>query len=323
MPRGSPSSALIDLHGLGVFLAVADTLSMTAAGLQVGMTQSAVSQAVARLEGVIGVQLVDRDRRPLGLTAAGGRLAAEGHDYLEAGHGLVAEVRAVAETSAPTVRLGLVDSFAATVGPALIRALRRDIEQITVWSGISPNLWRDLMEDRLDLIISSAPVRTRSVSSVPLLTEPFMFILPESLAAHMPVPRLADLAQGHPFVRYSIRSQIGAQIEKILDDDGVEAPRSLEFDGTDSVMPMVAAGLGWAITTPLCLIHGRAFAADLTIKPIRKKPPTRTLYLISKTSTDDVLTERVAREARRVALELIDGPVMQMAPGAAREMAVH
>lgn len=64
----------LDIALLRTFLAVADRASMTAAGNALHLTQSAVSQQVARLEQAFGKPLFFRDRRGLRLTPAGERL---------------------------------------------------------------------------------------------------------------------------------------------------------------------------------------------------------------------------------------------------------
>jgi DNA-binding transcriptional LysR family regulator len=60
----------LDTVTVHCFLAVAETGSFTRAGERVGRTQSAVSQQMAKLEGLLGKKLVERDR-VLSLTAAG------------------------------------------------------------------------------------------------------------------------------------------------------------------------------------------------------------------------------------------------------------
>jgi DNA-binding transcriptional LysR family regulator len=67
--------ARIDLFtGLAEFLAVARHASFRAAGAELGVTPSAVSQAVRSLETRIGLQLFQRTTRHVALTEAGARL---------------------------------------------------------------------------------------------------------------------------------------------------------------------------------------------------------------------------------------------------------
>ncbi|NZA26222.1 LysR family transcriptional regulator [Luteimonas sp. SJ-92] len=63
-----------DLNLLRLFLAVADAASFRAAADALGVTRSAVSQGIRRLEDTLGVALVQRTTRSVRLTEAGQRL---------------------------------------------------------------------------------------------------------------------------------------------------------------------------------------------------------------------------------------------------------
>ena len=64
------------LRALEVFLAAADSGSMTTAAHNLKVTQSAISQQLKLLEAEMGVTLMDRNTRPLRLTTAGQALRA-------------------------------------------------------------------------------------------------------------------------------------------------------------------------------------------------------------------------------------------------------
>ncbi|TSJ62609.1 LysR family transcriptional regulator [Starkeya sp. 3C] len=64
-----------DLNALAVFMLVAEEKSFRAAADRLGVTRSAVSQTMARLEATMGIALVRRTTRSVSLTEAGERLA--------------------------------------------------------------------------------------------------------------------------------------------------------------------------------------------------------------------------------------------------------
>jgi DNA-binding transcriptional LysR family regulator len=65
---------MIDLSGIPAFLAVAETRNFRAASERLGVTRSAVSQAVRALEDRLGTALVHRTTRSVSLTEAGSEL---------------------------------------------------------------------------------------------------------------------------------------------------------------------------------------------------------------------------------------------------------
>ncbi|MDC0674222.1 LysR family transcriptional regulator [Nannocystis radixulma] len=66
-----------DLSGLTALLVVADKRSFTAAAAELRVTPSAVSQTVRALEERLGVRLLQRTTRSVGLTEAGARFVAQ------------------------------------------------------------------------------------------------------------------------------------------------------------------------------------------------------------------------------------------------------
>lgn len=81
-----------DLNALAVFALVAEERSFRAAADRLGVTRSAVSQTIRRLEETLGIALVQRTTRSVSLTEAGERLYA---DTAPA----IAEMRAAIETT--------------------------------------------------------------------------------------------------------------------------------------------------------------------------------------------------------------------------------
>ena len=68
---------LSDLNALAVFALVAEERSFRAAADRMGVTRSAVSQTIRKLEEALGIALVNRTTRSVALTEAGERLYAE------------------------------------------------------------------------------------------------------------------------------------------------------------------------------------------------------------------------------------------------------
>src|SRR4051812_17242077 len=103
------------LRAFEVFLAVADSGSMTGAARKLKVTQSAISQQLKLLEADMRVILMDRATRPLRLTPAGMALRNHGADILLRADHARAEIRQVAAGPLPHLRIAMFGTLAKTL----------------------------------------------------------------------------------------------------------------------------------------------------------------------------------------------------------------
>src|SRR5688500_234402 len=130
-----------ELDGIANFVAVADANGFRAAGQRLGVSHSAVSQALRRLEERLGVALVQRTTRSVRLTDAGDRLYASVRpalDEVRAGIGAVGEL---GKSPRGTLRIHTSTVFGNTLGGRLITGFLTEYPHV-----------------RLDLVVSDAPV---------------------------------------------------------------------------------------------------------------------------------------------------------------------
>jgi DNA-binding transcriptional LysR family regulator len=112
------------LRDIGCFTAVAQRLSFSRAAAGLGMSQPAVSQAVARLERALGLRLFERTSREVQLSDAGKVLLPLAEALLDQVAAFSAEAARLAVPSGPAIRLAycpLVGGLAARVARRLAR----------------------------------------------------------------------------------------------------------------------------------------------------------------------------------------------------------
>jgi len=110
----------VRLRDLHILFAVAQHGTMGKAGLHLGMTQSAVSQAIAALEHAIKAPLLDRTARGVELTVYGSALmrrAQAAFDELRSG---IKDIESLTDPAAGEVRLACTESIAAGILPRAI-----------------------------------------------------------------------------------------------------------------------------------------------------------------------------------------------------------
>jgi DNA-binding transcriptional LysR family regulator len=325
MTGNPPSSrrARIDLRALEVFVMVAEIGNMTTAARKLSMTQPAVSQIFRRLEDDVGSALIDRDLRPLRVTPAGAALFTRAKQLLTDVDRLYREIHLAADAQLPRFRIGFVDSFATTAGPQLVKSMQSEVEQLLVWSGIAPELREELINRDLDMIISpDALDGIEAISCERLLQEAYIVVLPAELKRQAGALSLADLVGRYPLIRYSSRSLIGTQIDRHLRWLRIDAPKRNEFDSSESVMAMVAEGIGWAITTPLALAQAPAAFSRLAPIPLPGPQLSRSLYLVYRMGEFPGMPERIATRSARILRSEVVAKLQQLAPWLAQQIQI-
>jgi DNA-binding transcriptional LysR family regulator len=294
--------SLPDLRVLEVAAVVIEEGSMSAAGIRLGMTQSAVSQAMKRAETHIGAPLVHRDRRPLGPTEAGRALLVHMREITLRVERAVEEMRAAAaRPEREDLRLGMIDTFASTVGPLLVRSLMDGsiAVRVSAYSGLVAAHVEALLRNEIDAAVTSHPMEgVDELNRFPLFREPFLLVAPIAWADTLRNRPLEDLLFEHRLIRYSARSHMGAQIERHLRRLRIEHPQALSFDTSDSLLAMVANGMGVAITTPLCLLQAAIHRPALEVMPLPATGVSRTITLVTRQGGLDTLGPRIAEATR-------------------------
>ncbi|ANH05451.1 LysR family transcriptional regulator [Shinella sp. HZN7] len=177
---------MLDPRLLRAFVAIADAGSFTAAADRLHMTQSTMSQQIARLEEAIGRELVDRAARPVRLTVTGERLLGHARRILA----LQTEVLTlVAETSGTTsVRIGMPDDIATPEMAHAFAAFARCHKEarLDVTTGLRADLTRRYRSGELDIVVLKED--TPSADSWASFEEPIAWFIALDAPADLPDP---------------------------------------------------------------------------------------------------------------------------------------
>lgn len=191
-----------DLDLLRCFVTVAERGGFTAAGQALGLTQSAVSLKVKRLEDVVGRRVFERTSRSIATTRDGEMLLAYARRILALNDEAVR--RLVAPPVAGRLRLGVADHFVPrNLAPLLARFARTYPEvRLEVEVGRSHELRAAQEEGTLDLVLGKR--RDGETLGLPIWTEAVVWvaapgwIVPEDRADNRPLA-LAMLPPGCMF----------------------------------------------------------------------------------------------------------------------------
>ncbi|OIJ24982.1 LysR family transcriptional regulator [Nocardioides luteus] len=275
---------------LRILLAVAETGGFTAAGTRLGLTQSAVSRAVAATERRLGVALFERDRAGARATPAGERVLGHARRALHALEALAADARASAETAdrvAGPVRIAAFRSIAVQLLPPVLARLRvryPEVEpSVTVVADIGAGTAGEVAAGRADLALATlGSDPPPGLVARPLLEETYALVHP---AGH-PEPRTL------PLVDWAENCGSYTREWWALQDWLPTATVRAEDDGT--VLSLVARGLGMAVMPELSL---SSLPAGLAVTDLGPDRPTRTIGYVTTPDAGPAV-RAVVRELR-------------------------
>lgn len=302
-----------DLHAIEVFVLSVELGGMTATAQQLGVTQSAVSQTITRLEHALGTPLFDRALRPLGLTPAGRALYERAKDLLARARLIVDEVREGASQPIDQITIEMSESFATLLtGPILARFGER-VERWHVRSGTSLKQQKEFLARRCDMLITGSNTLERhpGIEHVNVLDDPFVMIFPPGWTGPIEPTQVTERL---PFVRYAQDQGMGQRIESQLTRMKLRLPQVIEIESIHQQLTTVALGIGWSITSLLCLATMPSIIGQLRVEPMSRGAFARRVQVVARIGELADLPGRLAEMARDVMRDESLPPVYQVLP---------
>ena len=180
IPKGRKESILITvtLRQLQVFLAIAKTENVGTAAADLFMSKSAVSQALAELEAKLEVQLFDRNRGRIYLTAEGRRLMPQADEMVRRATHISELFRARKKFS--QFRVGCTR----TVGTFMIAELMKGFEDAMGWIPAveianTHAIAERLAKFELDIALIEGPVTDPELVTEPWLEDEMVVVAPK------------------------------------------------------------------------------------------------------------------------------------------------
>ncbi|HSI57135.1 MAG TPA: LysR family transcriptional regulator [Ideonella sp.] len=235
------------LKELRTFLAVARHGTFSRTGEQVGLTQSAVSAQIQRLEASLGFPLFDRVGRNARLNPAGRETLARAEQLVALFEGL----HQPASGAATLLRMGAIASVqAAGLTDALVqlRAAHPQL-RLRVVPGVSLQLLGGVDAGELDAAVMIRPpfALPPELAWRPLWDEPFVLAVPARVKGR----DWERILRSEPFLRYDRNSFGGRAVGQFLEAAGIEVDDAVEMDEIGGLLQLVARGMGVALV-PRC-----------------------------------------------------------------------
>ena len=238
-----------NFNDLLAFVTVARTGSFTRAAVQLGVTQSAVSQVVSALEARLKIRLLTRTTRSVSLTAAGERLLhTVGHrfDEIEAELDALTELR---DKPAGTVRITCGDNIIKTTLLPKLTPLLLQYPDIKLEFDINYG-FRDIVADRFDAGVRFSDTVAQDMIAVPIGPPLRMAVVasPSYFARHPAPQHPRELAAHHCIdIRFPTYDGVDAwEFERQGKKLKVRVDGQLVFNSTVHIADAAVNGLGIA-----------------------------------------------------------------------------
>ncbi|SFH99103.1 MULTISPECIES: LysR family transcriptional regulator [unclassified Pseudomonas] len=268
------------LRELKTFIAVTRHGTFAAAGMHIGLTQSAVSAQIRQLEQALGVQLFDRTGRQATLNAAGLRALPLAREILETFNRMAVPVDA--NEYRGELKVGAITTAQTGLLPQALVRLRQAAPTVEckLIPGVSLELLSQVDAGELDsAIIIRPPFDLPKELHVQVLRkEPFALIVPHTLAGDNPLQLLAT----QPHVRYDRTSFGGRLVSRFLKEHKLDVQVALELDELEAIVKMVECGLGVSLIPQAGLWLERS--PNVRVIPLGSRTFYREIILLSRYS---------------------------------------
>ena len=240
----------MDLRQLEIVRAIAETGSFTGAGHRLHVSQSAISRQVLLLEEELHEPLFVRMGRRVKLTPAG-------ESVLELSHRVLDDIRETSsvihdkqKTLSGTLSMVGGMTVCLYVFPHLIKEFRKHHPQVDIKIAVggTVRLQRLVRTRQADLALLTLPIDDSMLTSVPVLREELMLVMPAghplaSTRGAVPVSALV----GQPFVVFENGSNTRRTQDEFFVREQIKPRVVAETENVEIIKSMVASGLGISI----------------------------------------------------------------------------
>jgi LysR family transcriptional regulator, hca operon transcriptional activator len=293
----------MELRHLRYFVAVAEEGSLTnAAERRLHTAQPSLSRQIRDLETEVGVKLLERGARGIGLTLAG-------RVFLDHARLALLQVEAAGEAARRAAQpekrafvIGFLTGHEVVWLPEALRILRDEQPEIeiTLSSQSSPELAGALMRGKVDVAILRRETQAPGIAFKLLLKEPLVAVLPTDhrLAAHKDI-RAHDLAGETYIAPTRAAPALKAVIDAYAAKAGITLTPAYDAENLSSAMSLVASTGG---VTLLPLYARNLLSPAVVIRPLHGEAPTIDLVIgYSRSNTSPLLKRFLARVDELVA----------------------
>lgn len=251
------------------------------------VSQPTLSMGVKRLEEELGLEIFERSKNEVKLTAAGEEIVTQAQRALEEADRIKEIAEHGKDPLAGPLRFGTIYTIGPYLLPHLIPELHQRAPQMPLLleENYTAVLAEKLKRGQLDVILISLPFAEPGIRTWPVYDEPFVVLLPAShplqeqteiSAGELARQNLLLLGQGHCFRDQVL--QVCPECNRSATTEG-SMQKTLEGSSLETIRHMVASGMGSTVL-PCSAAGADQYSRRLvTIRRFADPAPTRRVAL--------------------------------------------
>ena len=275
----------LKLRDLYILMAVVDARGMGKAADRLGMSQPAVSQAIADLEHAIGARLLDRSRQGVEPTPYGRALIKRGTAVFDELRQGVREIEFLADPTAGELRVGTSEPVAAALVSVVIERLSRKYPRIAfhVLTGHTATLYHELRERAIEFVITRTfePGAEEHMDTEVLYDDTHVVVAgTKNRWLRRRRIELADLVD-EPWILPPLDSFYGSLIEDAFRSTGLGVPRAAVFTFSWLLRESLVGAGRFLTTVPGFMMRSQAKHPWLKALPVELPATRRPISIVT------------------------------------------
>lgn len=234
---------------LKTFCDLVDAGSFSQAADENYISQSAVSQQLAKLERVLGTQLINRGGGLVSPTEAGKAFYRGAKDILRRFEQLQGEVKSAADSVRGVLRVGTVYSVGFYLLAPYVRSFLQAHPEVNLYVDYTRwnHVYASVISGEMDLGVVACPERQRSIEIFPLVNEEMVLVCsPKHRLATLQTVEASDLA-GEKLVMFEANIPTRRLVDRLLKAERVDVQVGMEFDNIELLKRAIEIDAGLSI----------------------------------------------------------------------------
>jgi LysR family hydrogen peroxide-inducible transcriptional activator len=245
------------------------------------VTQSTLSAGLAELESLLGVRLVERNRRVVRFTPMGERVVAKAYGVLREADELVGLTVGGDKPLAGPLRLGVIPTIAPFLLTRVGARIRADYPDLKLYlrEEMSGPATEALARGMLDAVLLALPWETQGLTLLPLAEDPFFLVFAPGDLPDPPPSVAPDSIDANQLLLLEDGHCLKDQALSACGRPELRADPAHRGTSLVTLVEMVAGGLGQTLMPKLALDAGIIAHTKLIARPVTGNP-ARTLALV-------------------------------------------